>query len=139
MTIPNYVWYYIMVHLDIPFILTRLMSVSSERREFFKTLNSALFDSFLRSYALFVKLRRTELAGKIQLVPFLTQLERNMVRAHRDKVMADVAYQSLIEKQRMKRQLTSKSKRNLFGHKQMKSQQFLARPPEADDLIYEFD
>ena len=119
--VPDYVWYYIMVHLDLPFILTKLMSVSSERREFFTSLNSALFDSFLRTYGLFVKLRRTELAGKIKLVPFLCRLERSMVRAKREKALADSAYQSLMEKQRMKRKATAKSKRKAFGAKQMMS------------------
>ena len=51
--LPDYVWYYIMIHMDLPFILTKLMSMSSERREFFKNLNSALFDCFLRTYGLF--------------------------------------------------------------------------------------
>ena len=51
--IPDFVWYHIMVHLDLSFILTKLMSMSSEKREFFKGLNSALFDSFLRTYGLF--------------------------------------------------------------------------------------
>ena len=90
--IPDFVWYHIMVHLDLSFILTKLMSMSSEKREFFKSLNSALFDSFLRTYGLFQKLRRTELAGKIELVSFLTKLESNMVRANREKVLAEKAY-----------------------------------------------
>ena len=68
------------------------MSMSSERREFFSSLNSALFDTFLRTYGLFVKLRRTELAGTIPLVSFLTKLERSMVRAKRDKALAESAY-----------------------------------------------
>ena len=137
--LPDYVWYYIMIHMDLPIILTKLMSISSERREFFKGLNSALFDCFLRTYGLFAKLRRTELAGKIELVPFLFKLERNMVRANREKALAEKAYSSFIEKQRLKRYMTTQAKRKAFGGKQMMSQQFLARPPEADDLIYEFD
>lgn len=79
--LPDYVWYFVMIHLDLPFILTRLMCVSAEKRQFFSSINSALFDVFLRGYGLCQKLRRSDLPGKIQLIPFLTKLERNMVRA----------------------------------------------------------
>lgn len=100
-----------MIHMDLPFILTKLMSISSEKREFFKNLNSALFDCFLRTYGLFQKLRRTELAGRIDLVPFLIKLERNMVRANREKALAEKAYSSFIEKQRVKRHKTTIARR----------------------------
>ena len=88
----NYVWYFIMSYLDLPFILTKLMSLSTDKRELFQSLNSALFDVFLRGYGLCMKLRRSELPGKLQLYTFLTKLERNMVRATQAKASAEMAY-----------------------------------------------
>ena len=88
----NYVWYFIMSYLDLPFILTRLMSLSTDKRMLFQSLNSALFDVFLRGYGLCVKLRRSELPGKLNLYTFLTKLEQNMVQASQAKAMADIAY-----------------------------------------------
>ena len=62
---PGYVWYAIMQHLDLKFVLTRLMRLSVKTREFFVSLNSALFDTFIRSYGLCKLLRRTDLPGRI--------------------------------------------------------------------------
>lgn len=81
-----------MSYLDLPFILTRLMSLSTDKRMLFQSLNSALFDVFLRGYGLCVKLRRSELPGKLNLYTFLTKLEQNMVQASQAKAMADIAY-----------------------------------------------
>ena len=75
-SIPPYVWFHIMTHLDLKFVLSRLMCLDIKTREFFMSLNSALFDMFTCQYGLSSKLRRTDLPGKIDLIPFLTRLER---------------------------------------------------------------
>ena len=69
--IPDFVWYYVMCHVDLRFILTRLMALNKGTHDLLRSLNSALFDIFLRSYGLCFKLRRTELPGKLNLIPFL--------------------------------------------------------------------
>ena len=137
--IPNYVWHLIMRHFDLRFILVKLMCLNVETREFFISLNSALFDQFIRTYGLIQKLRRTDLLSKLDLIPFLTSLEKNMVRAEKEKALSDAAYQSFMEKWKLKHVAASVAeKRNAFRRKQH-SQQYLARPPEQDDLIFEFD
>jgi len=90
--VPGYVWHVILQHMDLKFVLARMMSLSVKTREYFCSLNSTLFDSFISSYGLSRKLRRTDLPGRIQLVPFLTKLEQNMVRASFAKAKADRAY-----------------------------------------------
>lgn len=50
--IPDFVWYYIMIHMDLKFILTKLRFMNRRTREYFTSLNSALFDMFIRSYGL---------------------------------------------------------------------------------------
>ena len=92
-----------MQHLDLKFVLTRLMRLSVKTREFFVSLNSALFDTFIRSYGLCKLLRRTDLPGRIQLIPFLSKLERNMVRATREKAEADRVYQEFMERLQLRR------------------------------------
>ena len=67
--------------MDVRFYLTKLLTLSKKTREFFSSLNSALLDSFIRSYGLCSKLRRSNLAGKLSLIPFLAKLEQNMIRA----------------------------------------------------------
>lgn len=79
--IPGFVWYVILQYMDLTFVLSRMMRLNVRTREYFISLNSALFDSFISSYGLFNKLRRTDLPGRIQLIPFLTKLESIMVRA----------------------------------------------------------
>ena len=91
----NYVWYHIMCYLDLPFILSKLMCLSTEKRELFQSLNSALFDVFLRGYGLCSKLRRSELPGKLPLHTFLNTLERNMVQAQQAKKLSEIAYEGL--------------------------------------------
>lgn len=90
--VPNYVWYIVMVHLDLRCILTSLMCLDVKTREYFRSLNSALFDIFLRNYGLCIKLRRTDIPGRIPLLPFLVRLETAMVRAQKDKIKADATY-----------------------------------------------
>jgi hypothetical protein len=94
--IPNYAWFFIMTHLDLRFILTKLRSLNVQTRELFTGLNSALFDMFWRSYGLCSKLRRSELPGKLSLIPFLTNLERNMMRAEKEKALVEKTYQSFM-------------------------------------------
>ena len=127
-----------MQHLELKFILTRLMVMSKGTRESLRSLNSALFDIFLRSYGLCMKLRRTDLAGKLNLITLLQNLERNMMKANRCKAQADFAYLTLMEKWQRKRTLNSSTKRLGFKKKQH-SHNFLPKPQEPDELIYEFD
>jgi len=79
----------IIAHLDVRFYLTKLLVLSRKTREFFGSLNSALLDTFIRSYGLCSKLRRSNLAGKLSLIPFLAKLEKNMMRAEEKKRRAD--------------------------------------------------
>ena len=71
----------IVMHLDIRFCITKLFYLSKKHRTFLGSLNSALLDLFILSYGLNHKLRRSNLAGRLQLIPFLTKLEQKMIRA----------------------------------------------------------
>ena len=113
--IPNYAWYFIMIHLDLRFVLTKLRSLDVQTREFLSSLNSALFDMFWSSYGMCSKLRRSDLPGKLSLIPFLINLERNMMRAEKEKALVENAYQSFMEKRQLKHQKVSvELKRNAF-------------------------
>ena len=96
--LPEYVWYHIMAYLDLKFILSRLMRMNTKTRDIFSSLNSAMFDIFLRSYGLCSKIRRSKIPEKLDLIPFLTQLESNMAKAKHAKAQAESCYQAYIEK-----------------------------------------
>ena len=102
--------------MDLKFILTKLRFMNRRTREYFTSLNSALFDMFIRSYGLSQKIRRSELVGQLNLITFLTKLERNMLRAHREKDKASEAYLTLMAK-RKKKQSESQDKRQGYRRK----------------------
>ncbi len=113
--ISNYAWYFIMIHLDLRFVLSKLRSLDSQTREFISSLNSALFDMFWSSYGMCSKMRRSDLPGRLSLIPFLINLERNMMRAEKEKALVENAYQSFMEKRQLKHHKVSvELKRNAF-------------------------
>ena len=71
----------IVVHLDLKFYLSKMLALDNRSRTFLGSLNSALLDTFIRSYGLCEKVRRSNLAGRQRLIPSLIKLEQNMMRA----------------------------------------------------------
>ena len=84
------------MHLDISFFVTKMLALNKETRQYLSSINSALLDLFIRSYGLNHKLRRTNLAGTINLIPFLSELEKKMIKSEWLKEQANQAYKKLI-------------------------------------------
>lgn len=62
---PSYVWFMIVMHLDLRFYLAKLLVLNKKTRKFLGSLNSALLDLFILSYGLDHKLRRSDMAGRL--------------------------------------------------------------------------
>ena len=86
----NYIWYRILAQLDLKFILTKLRSLDKRTRELFAQPNCKLLSIFIRSYGLCMSLQKSELS--FELMPFFTKMEQNMIRAKKEKDMADSFY-----------------------------------------------
>ena len=86
----------IIMHVDIRFFLTKMLVLNKKTRQFLSSINSAMLDMFILSYGLNHRLRRTNLAGSAPLITFLSKLEKNMIRAEKEKDVANEAYLELV-------------------------------------------
>ena len=113
--------------------MTKLRSLDKRTRELFAQPNSELLSIFLRSYGLCKSEQKLEL--RFELIPFFTKIEQNMLRAKKEKDLADSFYRSFLEKQSQYRhsmveQNQARGKRRFFESKAEK---------QVDDYILDFD